>query len=82
MQGADIDQQNAQGSTPLHIACREGLLEMVKVLVASGCNPDIRDDMGYNASWWAVKNTHHEMMEFLPKPAKKTQAEMEQEIKE
>ncbi|XP_003922687.3 LOW QUALITY PROTEIN: ankyrin repeat domain-containing protein 53 [Saimiri boliviensis] len=45
--GAALNVQTCNGSTPLHLAAREGLLDCVKVLVQSGANVHAQDAMGY-----------------------------------
>lgn len=45
--GGAFHSQTCNGSTPLHLAVREGLLDCVKVLVQSGANVHAQDAMGY-----------------------------------
>uniref|UniRef100_F7E2E1 Ankyrin repeat domain-containing protein 53 n=1 Tax=Callithrix jacchus TaxID=9483 RepID=F7E2E1_CALJA len=45
--GAALNVQTCNGSTPLHLAAREGLLDCMKVLVQSGANVHAQDAMGY-----------------------------------
>ncbi|ELW64052.1 ankyrin repeat domain-containing protein 53 [Tupaia chinensis] len=45
-QGAALNAQTCNGSTPLHLAAREGLLACVKFLVQSGADVHARDAMG------------------------------------
>lgn len=51
--GGDPTIRNKFGFTCLHIACREGFLDLVNVLKARGVDEDIRDEYGNNASYWA-----------------------------
>ena len=37
-QGGELSSPNQDGRTPLHIACREGLLSVVKYLLEEGAN--------------------------------------------
>ncbi|TMW64827.1 hypothetical protein Poli38472_008994 [Pythium oligandrum] len=37
--GHIVDQANADGATPLHLACRDGLLEFVRLLLERGADP-------------------------------------------
>ena len=62
--------QNKNGFTCLHIAAREGFLDMCKLLVAKGCDENIRDKYGFSASYWAKQNGHKEIMDLLPNPLK------------
>ncbi len=62
-QGADIDQQNVQGLTPLLAACQEGHLEVARILVLEGgASPTIRDlDQFMTAEeWMKVSGFHSE----------------------
>ncbi|XP_033030908.1 ankyrin repeat domain-containing protein 53 [Trachypithecus francoisi] len=45
--GAALNAQTCNGSTPLHLAVCEGLLDCVKVLVQSGADVHAQDAMGY-----------------------------------
>ncbi|XP_055097493.1 ankyrin repeat domain-containing protein 53 isoform X2 [Symphalangus syndactylus] len=45
--GGAFHSQTCNGSTPLHLAARDGLLDCVKVLVQSGANVHAQDAMGY-----------------------------------
>ena len=50
---SDVSIKNANGFTCLHIAAKEGLLEMCKRLVEYGLKPDARDKYGFSCSYWA-----------------------------
>lgn len=45
-----------------------GCLEICILLIARGCDPNLRDDFGNNASYWAKKNKHNTILQFLPPP--------------
>ena len=45
--GADVNAQNDRGQTPLHIAFREGNVEVVRWLIQAGADLNVRDDF-YN----------------------------------
>ncbi|XP_069349973.1 ankyrin repeat domain-containing protein 53 [Eulemur rufifrons] len=45
--GAALNAQTCNGSTPLHLAARDGLLGCVKVLVQSGADVHAQDAMGW-----------------------------------
>ena len=51
--GADPSVLNKVGQTCLHIAAREGHLEMCKMLVSRGCVAELQDKFGFSASYWA-----------------------------
>jgi hypothetical protein len=45
------------------------------LLISRGCDINIRDDFGNNASYWAKKNKHVELLNFLPSPLTVTPTE-------
>ncbi len=49
---------------------------MVRLLLAKGADENIRDEYGYNASYWAHKEKRADFCEILPTPAKRTQQEL------
>jgi ankyrin repeat protein len=64
--GGDPTIKNKAGFTCLHIAAREGLVEIVKLLlnkgiycltklkiILIGVDPNIRDTYGFSAAYWA-----------------------------
>jgi ankyrin repeat protein len=51
--GGDVTIKNKAGFTCLHIAAKEGYTDMCKMLLARGCLPDIRDQFGFTAAYWA-----------------------------
>ncbi|MBC6416137.1 MAG: ankyrin repeat domain-containing protein [Bdellovibrionales bacterium] len=44
--GFDVNQRNAEGETPLHVASRRGDIEFVKLLLGSGADVNARDRYG------------------------------------
>jgi ankyrin repeat protein len=38
------------------------------LLIARGCDPNIRDDFGNNAAYWAKEKKHFDLLNYLPKP--------------
>ncbi|XP_066596945.1 L-asparaginase isoform X2 [Prorops nasuta] len=63
--GADISQQNADGRTALHIACREGDLKIVQSLLKMGASVHIQDRFGRTPLTEAIENDHHEIIKIL-----------------
>jgi ankyrin repeat protein len=43
---ADINLQNSQGDTPLHVACANDLVEVIKILMDVGARRDIANRNG------------------------------------
>ena len=68
--GADPTIPNVHGFTCLHVAARVGLLDMTKLLLARGVNPQIRDKYGNSPAYWAKEKRHADVLEVLPDPLK------------
>lgn len=58
-QGADIDQRDTTGSTPLVHAVRSHALGSVKLLVKGGAQSDIKDETGKTALEWALDDNNN-----------------------
>ena len=56
---------NNEGITPLHEAARDGLLNIVKLLIEASMNPSAQDKNGRNALHYAAENGQHEVVRFL-----------------
>jgi outer membrane protein assembly factor BamB len=41
--GADVDADNGRGATPLYVAAEQGQLEVVKILLDHGADPNVKD---------------------------------------
>ena len=63
---ADVDVQREDSMTALHLACREGRLECVKLLMDSGANTSIAAQ-GMTAMDFAIAHGHYEVVAFLLK---------------
>jgi len=46
-EGADIDQPDGWGNTPLHFACNSGHYELAECLLSLGANPNATNRDGY-----------------------------------
>ncbi|XP_062605992.1 uncharacterized protein LOC134267803 [Saccostrea cucullata] len=57
--------QNEHGSSPLHLACVIGNLEIVTTLVTHGANVNIPDKTGSTSLHIAVKHEHRDVISFL-----------------
>ena len=73
--GGNPSIQNKCGFTCLHIAARNGFLEMTKLLKAKGVDQDIRDHFQNNAAYWAKEYDHHDVMALLTPPLKVSKEE-------
>ena len=51
--GGDPEIKNQLGFSCVHIAAREGHVEIIKLMKAKDVNLDARDEFGYNAAYWA-----------------------------
>jgi ankyrin repeat protein len=52
--GAELDQKDARGMTPLIYASAAGKRDAVEVLLSLGADKTIEDDLGYNAYFMAM----------------------------
>ncbi|KAG5809910.1 hypothetical protein H9Q74_005626 [Fusarium xylarioides] len=50
----EIDTEDKQGCTPLHLACQSSKSSIVSILMEKGANPDSKDDQGNNALHYSV----------------------------
>lgn len=56
--GAEVDLQDFEGATPLHIASDTDSFDCVETLIAHGANPNIRNEFGVKASELMRKRGH------------------------
>ena len=54
-----------KGKTPLHYACMEGHLPIVKYLFDNGCDKEFLDDKGKTPLHWACERGHLPIVEYL-----------------
>ncbi|XP_026193524.1 ankyrin repeat and LEM domain-containing protein 1-like [Cyclospora cayetanensis] len=64
--GASPNRQNAVGQTPLHIAARFGCKGAVEQMMAVGANPEILDQGGLDAAYWAEHGKYSDLAQLLP----------------
>ena len=61
--GGNPELRNQQGFTCLHIAARNGYVDLVKDLRSYSADIEqIRDAYGFTASYWAHQNGHSEIV--------------------
>ena len=63
--GADIDQQNSAGTSPLGIASIVGSLELCKVLISAGANVNIKDNEGNTPAHRAIMCKEPIVLQYL-----------------
>jgi hypothetical protein len=68
-----INQRNKGGATSLHIACREGNFEIVKILIDNGANVNIVDNEGWSPLMRASLAGKQDIVEILLKNGAKAQ---------
>ena len=63
--GANVNEADTDGSTPLLLAAYQGSAEVVKVLLAHGADPNRAAKNGSTPLFWAAKNGHIEVVKLL-----------------
>ncbi len=63
--GVLVNQKNIGGATALHISCREGFLEIAKILIENGADVNAIDNEGWTPLMRANINGHHEVVSLL-----------------
>lgn len=63
--GADVNETTGGGQSALILAVIFGHTNLVKLLVKSGADPELRDNLGLNAIEWAKRRGSREALEIL-----------------
>lgn len=63
--GADVNEKNLNGFTPLHIACSGGHRELVDLLISRGADVHARSNRGWSCLYSAVIGNHLEIVTLL-----------------
>ena len=63
--GAEVNEQDDEGETPLHIAVVESHLQTAQDLVAAGAKVDVRDYNGYTPLYLAARADNHKIVQML-----------------
>jgi len=59
-----------KGVTPLHIACKEGNIEIVRLLLSEGCDPNWPDRQGRTCLHFAALANQPEVIRILNENSK------------
>ena len=73
-EGADIHAVKGDGNNVLHIACREGLTDTVKILLANGAVPVTRNKSGVQAFTLARQQGHDDLAELVIEASREYEA--------
>ena len=63
--GADADEADEMGETPLLRAVRRGHIDCVRVLLEHGVNVDGTNSLGLSSLHWVAMNGRHDLAELL-----------------
>ena len=63
--GADVDTQNNEGRSPLHVSCKSGELDIVKMLVRAGAGVRATDNQGCTCLMLAAWQGHTDIVRYL-----------------
>lgn len=63
--GADFNQANEKGETPLHLATQAGAFSAVEALHRGGANLDTQDGLGKTALFHAAELNHFNVLKYL-----------------
>jgi ankyrin repeat protein len=64
-QDVDVNAQDMDGFTPLHLASGGGKLEVVRLLVEHGADIDVTDKAGWTAFQFALAKGYSEITKLL-----------------
>ena len=56
--GANVNQQGELNFTPIQNACFYGNLNIIEVLLENGAKPNIKNEFGYDAYYYATEGHH------------------------
>lgn len=70
--GADANQTNSGGQTPLILSIIAGHTQLIPLLLEAGANPHLRDGTGLNAIEWAERKGLPDVARLLANPSQAT----------
>ena len=76
--GVDVNETTSGGQTALILAVIFGHTQLVKLLINSGADPQLRDNLGLNALEWAKRRGSSEALEILTNPPRPTPKRVEE----
>ena len=65
--GADVNTENNNGETPLHVSATNGHLEVVRALLEKGADVNAKEDNGWTPLHYCAREGHLEVARFLIK---------------
>ena len=63
--GANVDKQDSDGVTALHVASFVNLTEVMRILLQHGARKDIKNNGGNTPIDWAYGENHKEAIDLL-----------------
>ncbi|CAG0889363.1 unnamed protein product [Cyprideis torosa] len=63
--GAEVDARGSDSRTPLQMACHEGSLEGVRLLIDHGADWTLANDTGVNAVWYALCRDDPSLLQYF-----------------
>jgi ankyrin repeat protein len=80
-EGADVNELDSSGDTPLFAAARRENFEMMRVLLDNGADPGVKAWRGFALKEWAVLNDRPKVITFLDEIKHEAVAKRQQELK-
>lgn len=68
---SSITFRDPDGWSPLMVACMEGHLDLVKLLIENGADPNDADNNGWNCITFASENNRDDILDYLTQQSNK-----------
>jgi len=75
-ESSKFDQPNKNGITPLMVACRNGMVSMVRDLLSRGADPDRKDNNGLSAIDYAVFSNQWALVDLIASEKQQTESKI------